>query len=176
MKNLLLIFLLTIISYFAFSQEEKIDSTRYYYQGLFKVSDAEKIDPTDILLKYSTIEVYKKNEIKDKTETVKIGPAYDDLIKLFAGNNKDRSPVFIHNLSGLNFAAIKALQKASLKLEDNVLQLEESQEIINKQTADIADMQNNLLQLMGEIEELKQKNIDMANDLDNFKMEINKNE
>ena len=174
MKTVILISFLSVITIFAFSQEIISDSTNHNFTGLYDISKAEIIEPNDILNKYLEIEVYRLNEKKNETEIIKIGPANADLVKFFSENNG--SSVLINDLSGINFAAIKALQKTSQEMEHGTMQFEELQEIVNRQFADMTEMQNNLLQLMGEIEELKQKNIDLANDLENFKMEINTKE
>jgi len=175
MKTLFLILFLTVLTNFSFSQVANTDTLTKNTIGIYDISNAKEINPTDILIKYQAIKVYKLNESKNETEILRFGPSNADLIKLFT-ENKNGSPIIIDDLSGINFAAIKALLNTYSMLENSVMQFEESQEIINRQTADMADMQNNLLQLLGEIEELKQKNIDIANDLENFKMEINTKE
>jgi len=173
MKLNILLCLLLLIKLSALCQVTTADTIRIKTLGIKNVDNATKIDPQEVLDKYEKTNIYKIYIDEHNEEIIKIGPANSDLGKSFSEKLANNKQYHLNDLSGINYAGIKALYTLSIDLNEKISLLEESQNIISKQAADLAEMQNNLLRLMGEIEELKQANTDLKNDLNNFKIEIN---
>lgn len=173
MKRGYIVLVILLFGNVVFSQEVNSDTKTCDVVGIDTLLDTEVVKVEKLLQAYREIKVYKKIMDESGKDKVIIAPLSSDINVNFANDTEKNQEYYLSDLSGVNFGAIKALNEIFVELNATVEELEKSQEKINQQEAIISQLQNDLVQLMGEVEELKQKNLDTENNLNELRIEVN---
>ncbi len=174
MRNYILIVLVLFATTNVFSQKNSNKNDNCANSGLNITLESEKINSEQLLDNFINMPIYKIYLKNGDNEAIEIGPSKDDLMKIFGGKNGDKGYYCLNDLAGLNFAAIQALNEKTNNLQNTLSALEAMQNMMNGQTADFMELQNQLIELSGVIEELKQKNIELENTINDLRGEIKK--
>ncbi|NOZ46908.1 MAG: hypothetical protein GXO79_09010 [Chlorobi bacterium] len=172
MKRFVFTYLILLVFSELYSQNNNSIKESCIEDGIKITSDVVKVNPEEVLEKYLNMPVYKIYLKVDDNEVIEFGPAKSDLIKVFGEQKENKDFYCLKNIAGLNFAAIQALSNTISDLQNRLAIMEESQDLLNKQTADLSELQNQVLDLTSSIEELKQQNTDLQSALNDLKVEI----
>ena len=169
MKHLFISFILFSVLHSLNAQNQEV-APDCISSGINISENAGKIDALDLLKLYHDFDIYRILLENEDNQALQFGPSRIDIKNVFGKEIPDGDTYCLKDLPGLNFAAIVALEKLSTELLEKQEELEENQRFFEQQAIDMNALHNQLLEISGIMEELKIKNEELQNSIDELRM------